>query len=78
LPANVTSALSVARLTEALATPGEAAIAFSTRRTQDAQVMPSMSIWSFGAETGTDPAKTFFVTAFIVFATPFPGGCSDR
>ncbi|WP_454011541.1 hypothetical protein [Aquamicrobium terrae] len=70
MPTNVTSARSVAKLTEALATPGAAAIAFSTRRTQDAQVMPSMPIWSFGAETGTDPVRICFVAAFIVLQLP--------
>ena len=44
------SARSVARLTDALSTPGTAAIAFSTRYTQDAQVMPVMGkLWSGGA-----------------------------
>ena len=41
------SARSVARLTDALSTPGTAAIAFSTRYTQDAQVMPVLGkLWS--------------------------------
>ena len=40
--ARVTSARSVARLTEADCTPGTALTAFSTRLTQEAQVMPSM------------------------------------
>jgi hypothetical protein len=44
-----TSARSVARLTEALSTPGTAAMAFSTRRTQEAQVIPSTGkLWSGG------------------------------
>jgi len=38
---NVTEALSVAKLTDAAATPGVLARAFSTRATQAAQVMPS-------------------------------------
>ena len=42
VPSKATSALSVARLTAAVVTPGTAAMAFSTRRTQDAQVMPSI------------------------------------
>ena len=45
-------ALSVARLTTALVTPGTALSAFSTRPTQDAQVIPSMesSVVSAGTE----------------------------
>ncbi|WGJ16673.1 hypothetical protein QEV83_07400 [Methylocapsa sp. D3K7] len=42
-PENTTSARFVTRLTEAEATPGVATIAFSTRETQDAHIMPSIS-----------------------------------
>lgn len=46
--ARVSTALSVARLTLAPATCGRAEIALSTRRTQEAQVIPSISssIWA--------------------------------
>ncbi|MCY1235113.1 hypothetical protein D9M72_477170 [compost metagenome] len=44
-----TSARSVARLTEASVTPGTARIAFSTRETQDAQVMPSTGMLALSA-----------------------------
>jgi hypothetical protein len=42
LPATLTSAVSVARLTLAESTPGTCLSAFSTRDTQEAQVMPSI------------------------------------
>lgn len=52
------SARSVARLTEAEATPGTLAMAFSTRETQEAQVMPVMPrlSWSVGGGVSMTPS----------------------
>jgi hypothetical protein len=55
------SARSVARLTDTLWTPRTAAIAFSTRYTQDAQVMPVMGkLWSGVAALAVAPAGCMF------------------
>ncbi|WP_206517009.1 hypothetical protein [Mesorhizobium sp. M1A.F.Ca.IN.022.07.1.1] len=76
MPAKVTSARSVARLTDDETTPGAAAIAFSTRLTQEAQVMPSMPSWITGSES--DPAGASRVMAFIFRNSIFGVAATDK
>src|SRR4051794_854214 len=58
---SATVALPVARLTAALCTPSTARIAFSTRPTQDAQLMPSTGITK-------DRAKALLETVCMITA----------
>ena len=55
-------ARSVARFTVAEATPGTDAMAFSTRKTQDAQVMPSIPKSEVAdVATGIPTSDTIFI-----------------
>ena len=76
LPEKTTSALCVTRLTDAEATLGMAEIAFSTRVTQDAHVMPSMPRLSPAAcfeAAGREDIGVFLQSMIRESGNPFRG-----
>src|SRR4051794_2899995 len=67
-----TEAASVARLTSASSTPSSLASTFSTRRTQDAQVMPPMSSVH---DSVSGVAISVVAVGIVVIGAPCAGWC---
>ena len=67
-----TLARSVARLTAAASTPGSLARDFSTRRTQEAQVMPPMGSWTsvVSAVVSTGAAGSWIIVIVVPSSRP--------